>query len=522
MAKMNEYPSVDDQQAFTPAQKAAFLGSAMCIATGSKTQNGAKVTANIPLTDITPVVPTKLSDLTDDITQQTVVANDTRPVSGAAVNSALASFGGFQVTTIDPNTQKPAEANPDPKVIYLTPSGESGTENSYDEWICTDTSVPTWEKVGVTRVDLNQYYTKTEANAAFVSSTGYIAVPSTDNVNNGYLLTKTANGVQWNEMDREHLLRDGAGITVYGTAGYPERVSVKYDSNTLNVNGSNELNVKLPVPPISGITDGYVLTKTTTNNVDEVVWAASQGGGSSLPPYTSSDVGKVLGVKQEYDDDPITLDWMPGLPTDTTDLGSGACYYGGGAELKITFDRQTGDPIYDFKNSVQGYDIKEWEGNYAQSQDSWNNKDTTTWTTSIQNNTYAILSTINKDEIADYDDVVAPTRLNITLRRSLLTPPNCLIEFANYTDNAIDVYIGQQNSGSDWADDEVARPMKPVGETYTDEHKAPALSFVSIQIIGHGYTIKYRPLTQDEMSDIEYGLCQGNASVHPALPTTYY
>jgi len=59
MAKMNEYPSVDDQQAFTPAQKAAFLGSAMCIATGSIDQNPstAKVTANIPLTDIVPEVP---------------------------------------------------------------------------------------------------------------------------------------------------------------------------------------------------------------------------------------------------------------------------------------------------------------------------------------------------------------------------------------------------------------------------------------------------------------------------------
>lgn len=57
MAKMNDYPSVDNTEEFTQEQKAAFLDSAMCIATGSKTQNGAKVTANIPLSDIN-LVPT--------------------------------------------------------------------------------------------------------------------------------------------------------------------------------------------------------------------------------------------------------------------------------------------------------------------------------------------------------------------------------------------------------------------------------------------------------------------------------
>lgn len=46
---MNEYPSVDGQD-FTPAEKATFLGSAMCIATGPK--NSTTVTANIPFGDL--------------------------------------------------------------------------------------------------------------------------------------------------------------------------------------------------------------------------------------------------------------------------------------------------------------------------------------------------------------------------------------------------------------------------------------------------------------------------------------
>ena len=422
---MNEYPSVDDQQAFTPAQKAAFLGSAMCIATGSKTQNGAKVTANIPLTDITPVVPTKLSDLTDDITVDTYNSTSEAPISGKGVASALANFGGFIVTTIE-NGKPKVDGTPDQKKIYLTPTGESGTENAYDEWICTDATVPTWEKVGVTRVDLSQYYTKSEADSAFVSKTGYVAtennytttektkldgietgaevntinsisidntelepdgnknvnigfsgswlttdennniyvspsygggtgglncnsdydlsvavdkstigiyhteggtlhvicdndtiydtnsgigvlydtdtittkngnglevanpVPSTDNINNGYLLTKTANGIQWNELDRTNIVRAGAGIEVYGTAGYPERVSV--------IN-------PVPTPSAAHADVGKVLTvqqSSTPSNPDEIVWA-------SLLPAIPADFASKKYV--------LSVDTTTGLPT---------------------------------------------------------------------------------------------------------------------------------------------------------------------------------------------------------------
>jgi hypothetical protein len=35
---------------------------------------------------------------------------------------------------------------------------------------------------------------------------------------------------------------------------------------------------KLKVPNYSGVTDGYVLTKTTTNGSDDVVWSAPAGG----------------------------------------------------------------------------------------------------------------------------------------------------------------------------------------------------------------------------------------------------
>lgn len=54
MAQMNQYPSVDDQLEFNSSEKAAFLQSAMVIATGSKTQGGTAVTANIPIGELAP------------------------------------------------------------------------------------------------------------------------------------------------------------------------------------------------------------------------------------------------------------------------------------------------------------------------------------------------------------------------------------------------------------------------------------------------------------------------------------
>lgn len=325
MAKMNDYPSVDNTAEFTQEQKAAFLGSAMCIATGSKTVGGNKVTANIPLSDITPVVPTKLSDLTDDITVDDYDATSGAPISGKGVASALANFGGFHVTTLDPATHLPVvSGTPDQKKIYLTQSAEPDTNDVYDEWICTDATVPTWEKVGVTRVELSQYVQKSAMGAAIVydQNSGGICVnyddtkgltlvgtqlavsfdvstivmgkdglevanpvPSIDNVNNGYLLTKTANGIQWNELDRTNIVRAGAGIEVYGTAGYPERVSV--------IN-------PVPTPAAAHADVGKVLTvqrASAPDDSDEIVWAAQQGGLPTIPSDYSEKY-YVLGINE--------------------------------------------------------------------------------------------------------------------------------------------------------------------------------------------------------------------------------
>lgn len=53
----------------------------------------------------------------------------------------------------------------------------------------------------------------------------------------------------------------------------------------------NESGGKMKVPNYSGVIDGYVLTKTTTNGSDDVVWSAPAGG----IPDPQDLVGKIVG-----------------------------------------------------------------------------------------------------------------------------------------------------------------------------------------------------------------------------------
>ena len=54
----------------------------------------------------------------------------------------------------------------------------------------------------------------------------------------------------------------------------------------------NESGGKMKVPNYSGVTDGYVLTKTTTDGTDDIVWSAPAGG--SIVPSMDSLIGKLF------------------------------------------------------------------------------------------------------------------------------------------------------------------------------------------------------------------------------------
>lgn len=72
-----------------------------------------------------------------------------------------------------------------------------------------------------------------------------------------------------------------------GEAGY-----LIVDSLTNEISGG-----KLKVPNYKDVTDGYVLTKTSNADTDDVVWAAPQAGSSiPEPPSGFSDKNYVLGI----------------------------------------------------------------------------------------------------------------------------------------------------------------------------------------------------------------------------------
>jgi hypothetical protein len=61
----------------------------------------------------------------------------------------------------------------------------------------------------------------------------------------------------------------------------------------------NESGGKMKVPNYSGVTDGYVLTKTTTDGADDVVWSAPAGGLPDIPSTTLTGHDYLLMVNHE-------------------------------------------------------------------------------------------------------------------------------------------------------------------------------------------------------------------------------
>lgn len=78
----------------------------------------------------------------------------------AAIEEALAKYGGFKIVPRDPNTGEPVVAEPSNRFIYLTKIASS-KKDRYEEWIWaideSDPSVGAWECIGETSIDLSGY-----------------------------------------------------------------------------------------------------------------------------------------------------------------------------------------------------------------------------------------------------------------------------------------------------------------------------------------------------------------------------
>ena len=100
-----------------------------------------------------------IAAIAEVIPQDATSAN--KLVSESRLAQAIADFGGFEVVSLDPNTEEPDVQTPSEKIIYLTKDSQSTATDPYTEWIYRESE---WQIIGDTTVDLSNYYTKTETD----------------------------------------------------------------------------------------------------------------------------------------------------------------------------------------------------------------------------------------------------------------------------------------------------------------------------------------------------------------------
>ena len=80
---------------------------------------------------------------------------------------AVANFGSYTTANGTGADNHPDVQSPSTKTIYLVKDSSITSGDAYKEWICTNTSTPTYELIGDTQVDLSNYAT----TAVFAGST---------------------------------------------------------------------------------------------------------------------------------------------------------------------------------------------------------------------------------------------------------------------------------------------------------------------------------------------------------------
>lgn len=130
---------------------------------------------NIPLT-FTPSThshnTTQMIDETAHSNLNTAV-NATQAAINTAIDSKIGSLLSVELITIA-STRPTASASTMNK-LYLIPESSSETDDAYEVFVTyKNGNNYAWEKIDTARLDLSEYYTKTEANNTFVKSTDFV------------------------------------------------------------------------------------------------------------------------------------------------------------------------------------------------------------------------------------------------------------------------------------------------------------------------------------------------------------
>ena len=91
----------------------------------------------------------------------------------------------------------PSVVDADERGIYLVPSGDQQTSNTYDEYVVvSEGSSKAWEKIGAKNIDLSGYKTKQEAKTSPTTSGTTAAFIDTISQDENGVITATKKNVQ--------------------------------------------------------------------------------------------------------------------------------------------------------------------------------------------------------------------------------------------------------------------------------------------------------------------------------------
>ena len=170
-------------------------------------------------------------------------------VDQAALESAIADFGGYKKANGTGTDMHPDVANPDTRFIYLVKDNSAAPgADLYKEWICTNTTGPVWELVGDTSMDMSGYV---ELPSTHTDTHIVVFGPNNDIVDSGKTVSELENVVTTVSV--------GSGSTISPTSG---TTNINIPNATTSADGAMSSSDKAK---LDGITD-YLVSASVSND----------------------------------------------------------------------------------------------------------------------------------------------------------------------------------------------------------------------------------------------------------------
>lgn len=166
-------------------------------------------------------------------------------------------------------------------VIYLVPAEDPGDDDIKDEYLNLDGTSAGWERIGSTKIDLTQYYTKTETDAKFVEKEAGKGLSTNDYTTaekqklaglNASDFATAAQGVKADNAETKNIEQDGRLDTLEDEIIVTKTISGDF----LHITDAAELPAEECVTTLEPVQDLHGYDKP---------WPA--GGGKNLLPITA-------------------------------------------------------------------------------------------------------------------------------------------------------------------------------------------------------------------------------------------